>query len=304
MSRRPLYDRVLRRLSTQVGGPLQDHVVAPLRARLNAHRTYDPVFVGGASGGGTSFLALSVGQRFDCAGVVYESNLQVGHRSILYVPDLIVFGSVREYQRALEPKPTWSVETARRDLLHMYRGCAWGPSDVVIDKGPDTNLLRAAFLDRCFPKARFVVVYRDPVANVEGLRRKWRTFGEDPLEETIRFYRESHERFLEEAEGFAERTALVDYDALVERYDEALEAIGQRLELRPARRRRRLPTRANVEGQGIRNVRRGQIGVVRDANRRARERLDPTDLQTIHKALEPLHARLRTSALNVLPAAP
>jgi hypothetical protein len=292
-------DRIRRRVRAQIAEPLDRQVLAPIRRLRNAGRVYRPIFVGGASGSGTSFLAVSVGQQFDCAGVIYETNLQVSQDSFLYVPDLEVFDSVAEYQRAMGPEPSWSVDEGRRDLLSLYRSYTSGPSDVVIDKGPDINLLRADFLNRCFPDGRFLLIYRDPVANLEGLRRKWGTFRNDSLDESIRFYREIHERFLDAVESFPERVVAVDYDLLVDRYEDMLTAVGQRLGLSPATQRRRLMTRPNVEGMGIRNVRKNHIGVVRNASREAAARLAPGEADLIRNELDPLHARLRAMPSNV-----
>jgi len=73
---------------------------------------------------------------------------------------------VAQYVKALREQQSWSVEEARHHLLALYRSRATGAGSVVIDKGPNSNLVRAAFLRRCFPGARFVLIFRDPVANV------------------------------------------------------------------------------------------------------------------------------------------
>ncbi|HUQ64315.1 MAG TPA: hypothetical protein VM121_11220, partial [Acidimicrobiales bacterium] len=51
-------------------------VVAYRQVRWSQAR-YRPVFVAGVMGSGTSLLALSLGSRFQVAGVVYESALEV-----------------------------------------------------------------------------------------------------------------------------------------------------------------------------------------------------------------------------------
>ncbi len=289
-----LRERVLLRFQRHLSQPFDRRVRTPIRRLRNAGREYKSIFVAGASGSGTSLLTLSIAQRFDCAGFVYESDSQISERSFLHVPPLASsFASVASYLRHIEPRESWSLEEGRRDLLDLFRSYSSGAGDVMIVKGPDINLLRASFLNSCFPDARFLLIFRDPVVNVEGLRRKWLAFGNDALSETIRFYAESHERFLSASEAFPERAIAVEYEALVAHPDETLAAIGERLGLRPARRRMRLPTRPNTEGKGIRNVRGGQIGVVTDANRRALERLDPAEVEEIHSALDPLYQRLR-----------
>jgi Sulfotransferase family len=291
-----LLSRVQARLQQQVVAPFEHRVRAPLRRLRNAARTYRPIFVSGASGSGTSLLAVALGQRFQCAGLVYECDAQISRRSFLHVPALSTFRTVADYQRFIEPRDDWSVEEGRRDVLDMLRAYAADEGDGVVAKGPDIHLLRAEFLHRCFPDASFAVIFRDPVANVEGLRRKWSTFGDDRLDETIRFYREIHEHFLRAAERFPERVCFVEYERLVERAEATLDELGARLGLAPARRLRRLPLIPNVEGKGVRNVQGQRIGMVADANDRSRARLEPRAAQAIEAALGPLHERLRAAA--------
>ncbi len=298
MSELSLPERLRRRLRRSVIAPLDARVGGAIRRRRNAQRVFRPVFVTGAMGSGTTLMALSLGQRFDFASVVTESAHQVAEDSFLHNPGVEAFATVRDYQASIEPQMDWSVERGREDLLDLYRAYARGPSDRAIDKGPNTNVLRADFLARCFPEAFFVCVFRDPVANVEGFRRKWPTFGRDRFEESIRFWAELHERFLEHAETLGERAFVVEYEHFVARHDEVLSVLGRRMGLDPARERRRLPHRDNVEGRGIRNVSRSRIGVLEDENRKAYERLAAPDVAAVREALEPLRARLRERALE------
>jgi hypothetical protein len=305
MSGYTLADRARRRFRRHVAEPFDTRVRARARRWRNAGREYRPIFVCGAAGSGTSLLAVSLGQAFDCAGVMYESTFQVERRSFLYTPHPNVHPNVAAYLRSMQPSGEWSVDAGRRDLLWCYRGHSSGPSDVVIDKGPDANLLRIAFLARCFPEGRFVGIFRDPVANVEGFRRKWRVFRDDSLMACVRFYVDIHEAFLREAEAMPERAVLVEYERLVEDPKATLFAIGARFGLAPAHAKRRLWTSPNVEGMGIRNVTGGEIGYVRDADARARARLRPEELALLDAALRPLHERLRRSPLVLeIPATP
>jgi hypothetical protein len=297
-SERPLIDRLRRRIYHRVTVPLERRVLAPLRRLRNARREYRPVFVAGAMGSGTTLLAFSLGQHFRCASVIEESAMQVAPDSFLHVPHPDRFDSIRAYQDYFAPQPSWSVELGRRNLLDMYRSFAVGDSDLVFDKGPNVHLERAAFLARCFPHAHHVMIFRDPVVNIEGFRRKWVRFGEDTLEENIRFYRSTHERFLDVAEGLGDRVHVVEYERFVNHTEAMLAVLRERLGLEDAPSLRRLPTRANVEGQGIRNVSGGRIGVVRSANERSYQRLPEQTIEAIQGALGSLHQRMRSLALE------
>jgi hypothetical protein len=304
MASLPLSERIRRRLRRSVIAPLDARVGGAIRRSRNAAREFRPVFVAGAMGSGTTLLALSLAQRFECACVITENAHQVARDSFFHNPGVEAYATVRAYEDAIRPGSDWSVARGRHDLLRLYRSYASGPSDVAIDKGPNVHLLRAAFLARCFPDAFFVGVFRDPVATVEGFRRKWPTFARDSLEECIRFYAAIHESFLEQVSAFPGRVAWVRYESLVDRYDEVLATLAGRAGLRVARKPRRLPTRGNVEGRGIRNVSRSRIGVVADANARAHGNLSREAIARIETVLGPLHERMDALASRDLPHAP
>lgn len=299
----PLSDRIRRRLRRDVLEPLRRHTVMPYRSWRNAGRTYRPVFVTGAMGSGTTLVALSLAQRLDCAAVIPESAHAVREDSFLHVPPLGSFASVAAFQASLAPAPDWTVEEGRDALLQLFRTHANRSGNVVIDKGPNAHLARSAFLRSCFPDARFVLVFRDPVVTIEGFRRKWPLFGNDTLDASIRFYADLHEQFLKDTGLRTDEVVLVCYETLVSHYDAMLDALGSRLGLRPATRRRGLETRANVEGQGIRNVRRNRIEVDPDANRKSYARLSEAEIARIQAELGPLHRHLAAHALTVPPPA-
>lgn len=292
-------DRIRLRFQHDVGLPFERRVRVPWRRWRNASRVFRPVFVTGASGGGTSVLAVSLAQGWDCAGLVYECDAAVGEPSFLHVPALATYPSLAAYEAFIAPDAGWSVERGRADLQAMMRGHASAPGDAVVAKGPDIHLTRVAFLHGCFPEAVSVAVVRDPAANLEGMRRKWPLFGSAPLDECIAFFRRMHERYLDDSEPFRERALVVRYRDLVSRPRPTLAAVAERAGLQPTTRRLRVPDAPNVEGQGVRNVRDSRVEMVTDADQRARDRLPPDETRRIDEALAPLMARLEAVALDV-----
>jgi len=293
---KPLAERVRRRLRRRVWAPFDTRVLGAIRGRRNARREFTPVFVTGAMGSGTTLAALSLSQHFDFACVVTESAREIAAGSPLHLPALEAFESVEAYQRAIEASAGAGAEQARRDLLTLYRRSASRPGRFALDKGPNTSLVRAPLLARAFPDAHFVLVFRDPVANVEGFRRKWPTFGRDSLAASIDFYAAIHEAFLAALPALGPRVVAVEYEALVADHDAQLARIARRIGLAPATRPRALPERGNHRGQGIRNVANGQIRIVTDANQAAYRALPPEEAEVIRTRLGPLHDRLRELA--------
>lgn len=274
------------------GRTLRDGARTRMRALRNRGRTFQPVFVAGAMGSGTTLLAMLLGQRFDSAGVVTESARQIAKRSFLYVPRLRHFASVPEYQAALAPHDGWSTEQGRADLQDLYRAYAEREGELIFDKGPNANLVRIGFLLRCFPDARCLLIHRDPAVNIEGFRRKWPTFGNAPLDECIAFYDFIHRRFLDDTRDARDRVLGIRYESLVEDDAAVLGAIGDWLSLAPAKSALRMEERANVSGRGLRNVQGGEIRVVRDANRSSASGLPDADRSRIEDALGGLAADL------------
>lgn len=275
---------------------LADPVARRLRALVNASRTFDPIFVTGAMGSGTTLVARELGQRFDVAGVIDESSLEIGAGSFLRTLPIARFPDVRSYERSLAPGSAWSVERAVRDLLALYRTRARGEASAIVDKAANSHMLRLDFLVECFPEAFAVVVFRDPVANVEGFRRKWPTFARDELEENIRFYRGLHESVLASKAVAADRVLFVEYESLVAEPDRAFASLSERLGLRAARSVRGLENRPNAPGQGLRNVTGGEIRIVKDANDLSYRRLSGREGERIRSALRDVHERLRARA--------
>ncbi|MGH9464640.1 MAG: sulfotransferase [Thermoanaerobaculia bacterium] len=292
--RRPWRVRLRRWLERRTLELFEERVRAPARRRRNADRSFRPLFVTGLMGSGTTLVALSLAQRFECAAAITESAHQVSPDTVLHLPLPNTFPSVAAYLEAVRPRAEWSREAVREALLDLYRSKARGRSEVVVDKGPNTTLARASLLASCFPDAGFLLVFRDPVANVEGLRRKWRLFAGEPLSSSVAFHERLHGWFLDSLPLLGPRVAFIEYETLLERYDETLAAIGRFFRLGPASRRRRLAGRPNVPGQGIRNVRAGRIRLVRDANRLAYRNLEPSEVDWVRARLGPLHEKLRS----------
>ncbi|CAA9225672.1 MAG: hypothetical protein AVDCRST_MAG76-954 [uncultured Acidimicrobiales bacterium] len=284
-----------------------------VRRRLRASRTaalagyrqvrragdrHRPLFVAGAMGSGTSLLALSLGSRFRVAGVAYESALEVSSRSFLRMAPVESHRSVADYEQAIQPRPGWSAEDGRRWLQRLYRANAERSLPDIVDKGPNVHLVRAGFLAQCFPDARFVLVVRDPVANIEGFRRKWPTFARAPLSENIGFYRRTHERFLELADSLGLDVAVVAYEDLVARYEGVLSELGQRFGLTSGAVVGTVAAPARSGGKGIRNVSEGRIAVLPGTNEPAYRDLDHEEVSLIRLDLGDLHTRLLSKRLS------
>lgn len=273
----------------------RNQIVPGARRYRNANRSFEPVFIAGAMGSGTTLLALALGQRFDVAGVITESARQISRRSPLWVDATEAFPSIRAYQDVID-EVDGTPAALREDLLGLYRSRAAYSGAVILDKGPNTNLVRADLLAQLFPSAPFVLIFRDPVSNIEGFRRKWSSFERDSLEESIRFYAEIHTGFLDLAEARGLRLHVVEYESLVQDLEPTLDCIGAKLGLARATGLRPLDDRPDVGVRGIRRVRGSSIHVEQGATTKSTASLEHAQVELIRHRLGDLHTRLREAA--------
>ena len=298
MSRQRSSRRPLRKIQKRVSASIRRTAVEGLRAFQNRREVYRPVFVAGSMGSGTSLLAVLLAQRFDFAGIAYESALQVGYRSPLRLRKLKRYTSIRAYENVLRAANNADVAVCRESLQQLYRRVAFQPGHRTVDKAPNATLLRVEVLMRCFPDAPFVLVIRDPVATIEGFRRKWKIFGRDTLAENIRFYADSHRAFLDNRPVLGDRVVIVEYEAIVATPDRMLDAVGECLGLRASTAQVRLEDRPNAPGKGLRGVEGGKISMVSDANRESHGRIGEKEIEEIQAALGSLHEEMRTLSLR------
>jgi hypothetical protein len=173
------------------------------------------VFIGGLHRSGTTPLARWMGQHpevssFSDTGVHADEGQ---HLQDVY-PSARRFGGPGRF--ALRPG---SYLTENSDLVseesRRRLWSAWAPHwdlsrPVLLEKSPP-NLVRTRFLEALFPRSRFVIVIRHPLA-VAYATRKW--VRGMRLRTLLRHWVVAHERCLEDAAS-VERLAFVHYETLI-----------------------------------------------------------------------------------------
>ena len=101
------------RVRRRIVRPFDSNVIRPVRRFLNAGKTYQPLFVSGAMGSGTSLIATLLYNRFKCAGLVNESVLSISPSSFFHVDPLNTYTSVADYSSAISQSPSWSLADGR-----------------------------------------------------------------------------------------------------------------------------------------------------------------------------------------------
>ncbi len=280
-----LGDRIAWKLRRTIGGAS--------RRLLNSGKSYRPIFVTGAVGSGTTFLALKLARSYECAGLVLESAHHVRARSVLRVRSLASLRSPAEYLERVRPRPTWTAQEIERDLTALYRSVAFHPGSRVVDKGPVATMMRASLLHQAFPRADFVLIYRDPVVNLEGFRRKWDLFRRADLDSLVDFYATIHREFLGFREEHPDRVTVVRYEDLVAGGGERLDVLARRLGLvRTVRELRLRAPRHLVEDD------RSDRSIMETARQRAAEHFSSDERRRIEQELAGLLRRLESASMR------
>jgi hypothetical protein len=286
------WPNIIKRLDREVLDPTRvgvlDGLMNSIRNYKYRNQDYRPIFIAGTTGGGTTVLAMFLRQNVLTAGLVAESALQLPLRSPLRIKPMRSYESIYDYRKAINAPSNYSIINARNDLLTMYRAHTRHHFTNIIDKGPNVNLVRSEFLHQCFPDSLFILLVRDPVACIEGMRRKWPLFGNAPIEKAIDFYEDIHTKFLEVAEKTKLNAVYVGYNQLVRDSDMTLSTICKYGNLQPGVTDSFYEERPNRQGQGVRNVADGKLKIVQDADQKAYARLNHAEINKVKSRLDPL----------------
>jgi hypothetical protein len=267
----------------------------PIRRIANRSLEFNPIFITGIIGSGTTLVTELLKSNFEFGSVYMETAHMVPRKSPLAIKKPNDFSSVLEYIDSMPFPKSASPERVRQFHQDAYRFHAgWRPSLLnAIDKCPNYTLARSADLKKAFPNSRFIVIFRDPVANVEGLQRKWRLFREAAPDESIHLYKELYERFLGEAEGFNDSVIYLDYDAFVKSPDHLYSYLSESWGMTRLEEHRKIRKPSARKG-GLRGVAQGGVTIDQTASKRSRDSVSAETVESIDSELAALHGRLKS----------
>lgn len=256
---------------------------------------FRPVFICGIAGSGTTLLTALLDQRYKVAANLPESALEADAGSSLHIGAIQTYATLAQYRAALPLDANISAIQLQEDCIRLYRRAVKHPKrgNTVLDKAPNTHLARAGALAQAFPEALFVLIVRNPITSIEGLRRKWPLFEQASIAENCDFWGSLHETFARESEAFRERLMTLTFDGLIAAPDDTIAAIAAWAGLKARPELRAYEDRPNQPGKGLRNVVEGEIRTDADADAKALARLDPAAANEIRTRLWAQFARYR-----------
>lgn len=260
---------------------------------------FRPIYLAGVAGSGTTLSSSLLDQHFKVAAALHESAREAARTSPLYMRNIEWHDSVPQYYRHLFFDAHVTAADVRKWSLRLYRDSARYPkvSNAVIDKAPNSHLVRMKLLHAAFPDARVLLVFRDPVANIEGLRRKWpKVFGAAPIGEVCEFWEKVHRQFERDVAGFEGHVRWYEYERLVANPEGWLEETAGFCGLERRAEPRQYKDKPNEPGKGLRNVSEGVIGIDPGAVAPKPGTLSAGEVDEIRARLSAVHDSLKARA--------
>ena len=264
-------------------------------------RDFQPLFICGAAGSGTTLLSALLDQTYENGLALRESARHPQAHRLLFFEKALEYPTLDEYIEDLFLPARVSAGRVRHAVLTLYRRAADYPkaSAVVLDKAPNAHLVRLGALLAAFPEAQAIVLARDPVEVVEGMRRKWpQPFGAAGLEALCDFWNLMHHKALQDTESL-ENVLVVGYGQLVQQPETVTAAIATWAGLTARQQPKPLRDRKAKPGKGLRNVVAGEIQVVADAGAAARQNLNQAERQLIRERTGAVYAQLHSREMRL-----
>ena len=179
-------------------------------------------------------------------------------------------------------------------LIRLYRGNLplRKRTNVVIDKGANSHLVRAKRFRAVFPQSKFILIFRDPLYNIEGLRRKWRLFQEADIEELCDFYESIHKAFIEDIKSFSHDVKIISLEQLIQDTDHILQEVASFCNLQVRKQPKTYDDKPDNPGKGYRNVINGKLSVSKDHLQTDNFFLTEEESNYVRNRLNPIYKKL------------
>ena len=233
-------------------------------------KNFDIVFITGMSGSGTSLLHNLLHQRYENAASV-KTNHKMSDKSPFKMRRVDSYQTLMDFRKHFPIPDTLNDRKLCALYLNVYRKemarqafSYRKTSNVVLDKASILHQVRAKRLKTAFPQAKFLLIFRDPIMSIEGLRRKWQIYRHADLTELCDFWETLHREFVEDTSAFASDVMGIAYESLTQAVDTSLAEVAHFCGLKLREQLKPIKNHPNIPGKGLRNVINGTIQVVHE----------------------------------------
>jgi len=262
------------------------------------------LYITGISGSGTTLLYRLLSQYFETRACI-SSTFELPESSPFFMKKVDSFNTLEDYLKAMLDHNEISTITYQTiygseylNRLFKHKNYINLNKNIVIDTAPILHQLRAKKLREAFPKAQFILVFRNPANSIEGLRRKWKLFSECDISYLCDFWEFSHKQFIKDTSSFSKDVYWLSYERLIENTQEQLNTYAGFWNLKERPEIKKLKDDIpNSPKKGLRNVINGviQISETSDSNDFV---LSKKEVEYVKERLLPLYNQLLTYQPN------
>tara|TARA_Y100000782_G_C10184934_1_gene265895 strand:- start:453 stop:1322 length:870 start_codon:yes stop_codon:yes gene_type:complete len=255
---------------------LKDKLRYRLKYRLSSFRKIDNnnlkiLSICGAAGGGTTLVSSLLDQYFDFDAVCHESAIGFPRNSVLHIPYIRYYKSLPDYkENVFNSHLDIGFEEFRKLYygLYKFRSSTYKVRSV-IDKAPNFNLTRAEHFHKSFNNVEYLVIFRDPVENIEGFMRKWPLFSQSGHIEMAKFWNDIFSSFLNFYEVYNPKVFFVNLDQIKDDEKEFIDKVGMFFSLEKREIIKKYQNKSNKSGMALRNVKNGEIQISKKREKKA-----------------------------------
>jgi len=254
---------------------------------------FEITFVSGVPGSGTSLLHELLYQRYHNIVKIVTKD------SPFIVKKVDSYNSIDDYIKDAQLQKNTTANNIRIKNLKVYKKNIYNNSKHlmsnykihIFDKAPVLHLIRANKLKLALPKSKFLIIFRNPINVIEGMKRKWKLFNKTDLFNLCSFWKALYEDFIKDTRKFPNDVIWMQYEELAKHPDKELDKIAKLLNLNKRKQLVNVEKRPNSPGKGLRNSENGIIKVFLEEIPKSFT-LNQTEIEYIDSRLTPFYEEL------------
>lgn len=245
----------------------KDHKRRVLRSLYNRNSFFDNItFVSGMSGSGTTLLAAYLYQNFLFAGIVPEGP-NIVSKNNLYMPKTDSFETLKDYKKyILAQKIEKNLFKNSLNKINQQFAELFCDQNNLIMKTAIIPLIQIDQYLNSYEKSYMLVIFSNPILNIEGLKRKWRLFSNSSINDLCDFWNVVYQSALDFYPK--KRIIFIEYETFLTKTENIILTLQEILNLKRRKKIKKLQDNNHKSVKGLRGVKEGVIKLDKKVNSR------------------------------------
>jgi len=185
------------------------------------------ILIIGSTNGGTTLLTALLYQNYKIDSYLKESQFDFNVKSAFYIKRSVYFQNFKDYFNTIS-FTDFDIINFKKACLSIYKLRSkpnFNQINTVIDKSPNVHFYRLKVYHKCFSNLFPIVIFRDPVEVISGMKKKWILFRQASIKDLAFFWVDSYNQIFE-FENFTDLKLLfINLEKLKNDTDNSLKSI-------------------------------------------------------------------------------